>query len=415
MKILYISNGLTHYYNRVLSKLNQQDGVELTVVTPPDTGTSIGEGVHQTRNGADFQIVELPEIRKFGFYYTFKGLSDLLRRKRFDVVIVLDNYLWAFLFDIPLRLTMRRQKTKLILKTIPFRLLSYSDAARKIKESDTGSPLFPPAVNQLMLATGMTKSLKLTLLWMQKHAFQLADAHVNYVEAYEVLASYGVRREKIFITRNSPDTDLLFGIKDSLAEAPPLLAPNPRRLLHVGRLVAWKRVDMLIRSFARLRPRFPDAEIVVIGYGPEESSLKILTEELNLGTSVTFTGGVYDPRLLGQYYLSAGLYVLAGMGGLSINEAMCFGLPVLCSVCDGTEKILVREGVNGRYFEDGDEEDFTSKLSWFLEHPERLKEMGHKSEEIIRAEVNINTVIRGYMDALNYVCGSKAQPMDTPN
>ena len=403
MKVFYISNGLTHYYNRVLSKLNREPGVELTVVIPAGIGAHIGEGVHQTRDGADFTVVELQEIRRFGVYSTFKGLPEVLRRKRPDVVIVLENYLQAFLFDIPLVLALKRLKTQLILKSIPFRLLPYHEAARKIKESSTGFFRFSPAVNRLLLATGAAKFVRLLLLSVQKRVFQLPAAHVNYVEAYELWASYGVSREKIFVTRNSPDTDMLLDVKASLANIPPLLPPNPRRLLHVGRLVAWKRVDMLIRAFARLRQRFPDAELVIVGYGPEEPALKKLAEELILGSSVTFTGGVYDPCLLGQYYMAAGLYVLAGMGGLSINEAMCFGLPVLCSVCDGTEKILVREGVNGRYFTDGDEEDFTSKLSWFLEHPEQLREMGLKSEEIIRNEVNIRTVIDGYMQALRYV------------
>jgi glycosyltransferase involved in cell wall biosynthesis len=112
---------------------------------------------------------------------------------------------------------------------------------------------------------------------------------------------------------------------------------------------------------------------------------------------------VYDPRLLGQYYLASSLYVLAGMGGLSINEAMCFGLPILCSVCDGTEKILVREDVNGRYFRDGDEDDLFEKMLWFVEHLDRLQEMGRKSTEVIRNEVNIRTVLDGYMQAFRYV------------
>ena len=160
---------------------------------------------------------------------------------------------------------------------------------------------------------------------------------------------------------------------------------------------------MLMRAFSRVRERWPKAELLVIGTGPEEASLKKLGDDLNLGTSVTFTGGVYDPRMLGQYYMASSLYVLAGMGGLSINEAMCFGLPVLCSVCDGTEKVLVREGVNGRYFRDGDEEDLHEKIIWCFEHAGELQQMGLKSLEIIRNEVNIRTVLDGYIRAFHYV------------
>jgi glycosyltransferase involved in cell wall biosynthesis len=404
VKVLYLSNGLTHYYNRVLSRLGREPNVDLIVAIPAAASAGIGEGVHQTRDGADFPIVELPEIRRFRRFTTFQGLAGLLRRLRPDVVIVLERYLHAFLLDLPVVLAMRQTKARLILKSIPFQIPPYQEAVRAIRESPAGFGFLPGAVNRLLLACGATRALRKVILDVQRTAFRLPEAHVNYIEAHELWASYGIERRKIFVTRNSPDTDLLFSIRDSLSSAPPLLPPNPRRLLHVGRLVAWKRVDLLIAAFARLRQRFPDAELVVVGYGPKEAALKRLAGELGLGAAVTFAGGVYDPRLLAQYYLASGLYVLAGMGGLSINEAMCFGLPVLCSVCDGTEKFLVREGVNGRYFADGDADDLTAKLRWFFEHPEEQRAMGLTSAEIIRNEVNLNTVIRGYREALDYVC-----------
>ena len=235
----------------------------------------------------------------------------------------------------------------------------------------------------------------------------LPDAHVNYVEAYDYFESYGIARKKIFITRNSPDTDMLLAVRKEIEAEQPILPINKHRLLHVGRLVQWKRVDLLLRAFSVIKVRFPMAELLVIGSGPEEERLKSLVYDLQLDAAVSFVGGVYEPRLLGQYYLASSLYVLAGMGGLSINEAMCFGLPILCSVCDGTEKVLVREGVNGRYFRDGDEKDLVDKITWFFEHPVHSEQMGNVSEEIIQHEVNIHTVIKGYLDALQFVVQCK--------
>jgi glycosyltransferase involved in cell wall biosynthesis len=184
----------------------------------------------------------------------------------------------------------------------------------------------------------------------------------------------------------------------------PILAPCKHRLVHVGRLVAWKRVDMLLKAFVRIKKKYDDAELLVIGMGPEEDKLKNLCANLGVNRSVRFLGGVYDPQLLGHYLLSSQLYVLAGMGGLSINEAMCFGLPILCSVGDGTEKILVREEINGKYFIDGDEEDLAVKIDYLFAHPDLMARMGAKSTEIIRNEINIHTVIEGYRKAITYVC-----------
>jgi glycosyltransferase involved in cell wall biosynthesis len=97
--------------------------------------------------------------------------------------------------------------------------------------------------------------------------------------------------------------------------------------------------------------------------------------------------------------LGAGIYVLAGMGGLSINEAMCFGKPVICSVADGTEKRLVKEGMNGHYFESGSLEDLVDKITLLFHEPEKISSMGLASREIIEKEINIHTVLGNYMEA----------------
>ena len=43
------------------------------------------------------------------------------------------------------------------------------------------------------------------------------------------------------------------------------------------------------------------------------------------------------------------IFVLPGTGGLAINEAMAYGLPVICSEADGTEKDLVIKVERGQY------------------------------------------------------------------
>lgn len=413
MKVLYIGNGLTHYYNLVLSRLNSEPGIELAVIAPAGIGTSIGDGVYQTKEGVNFRLIELKETQKFKFYSTFKGLAHVLRQERPDVVIVPENYLRAFLFDVPVIAAMKSIRAGLILKSIPFRYSTFQEVLSEITRLSVGFASLPSLANSLLRKLGLIKLVKRGMLAMKKRALNLPDAHVNYVEAYEYWKSYGISREKIFITRNSPDTDMLFLTREKLEVEPRILPHNPYRLLHVGRLVEWKRVDMLMRAFAHVRVRFPNSELLIIGSGPEEETLKKLAGELQLGASVSFLGGVYDQQLLGQYYLASSLYVLAGMGGLSINEAMCFGLPILCSVCDGTEKVLVREGVNGKYFRDGDEDDLADKITWFFERPSLLQQMGRSSEEIIRHEVNINTVINGYVDALEYVVKHKSVETQT--
>jgi len=407
MKVLYIGNGLTQYYNLVLSKLNNISEVDLVVVAPSQVSDSIGAGVYQTKDGINFKVIELAETRKLGFYNTFKGLPSILINERPDVVIVVETYLRAFMFDVSLVLAMKWIRAGLILKSIPFRYLLYQDAINCIKESDKDFASIPSLVNKILRKLRLIWLIRRGILFLDRLVLNRPNAHVNYVEAYKYWESYGVSNNKIFITRNSPDTDMLFLAKKKVEAEPTILPYNRYRLLHVGRLVEWKRVDMLLRSFAHIKKHFPDSELLIIGSGPEEEKLKAISNELKIGSSVLFLGAIYDQQQLAKYYLASSLYILAGMGGLSINEAMCFGLPILCSVCDGTEKYLVQDGVNGRFFCEGAEKDLVEKITWFFEHPEEMERMGACSEEIIRKDVNIHTVIHGYMDALKFAARHK--------
>jgi glycosyltransferase involved in cell wall biosynthesis len=217
------------------------------------------------------------------------------------------------------------------------------------------------------------------------------------------VATYGAKPESVFVTYNSPDTDELFEARAYIANLPTILPPNPHRILHVGRLVKWKRVDLLIDALARILPSIPDAELVVIGTGPEMTTLQDQAKRLDIERHVKFVGGVYKLTDLGRYLNESALYVLAGMGGLSINEAMAFGKPVVCSVCDGTEKHLVREGINGRYFTHGDVVSLAEVINDIITDPLTLTQMGEASTAIIRDEIHIGTVIDGYKKAFQYV------------
>ena len=93
------------------------------------------------------------------------------------------------------------------------------------------------------------------------------------------------------------------------------------------------------------------------------------------------------------------IYVLAGMGGLSINDAMTYGLPIICSVCDSTEKDLVTDGINGLFFEEGNALDLSKKIDYLLSNSDICKQMGKESEKIISEKININTVAERYYQA----------------
>ncbi len=376
MKVLFMFGGLPHYYNYVLSRLNALEGLEIVVVAPKEGSVTVGAGVHQSKEGIDFKVIFLEEYQAFYGKSFFRNFIKTIKEEKPDIIVTGWPYVLGFVYYPSLLLTVRRTGIRLINKEIPFKVPKYQEARQFFQEGG----LLSEDLQTNLKRGSLLFNLKYDLVtWVRKRYYNLVDAHVNYVEdAYDIIGSYGVPKEKIFITYNSPDTDRIFAAKEKIKELPPILPPNAYRLLHVGRLVKWKRVNMLIHTLKRLKQDYPDAEVVVIGKGPEEENLKAQAKALGLEDSVRFIGAIYDIETLGRYFTAAGVYVLAGMGGLSINEAMCFNKAIVCSEADGTEKKLVREGYNGSYFRDGNEDSLYQTLHKMLSAPEKPSENGRK-------------------------------------
>ena len=435
MKVLFVGVGLTHYYNQVLNRLHQQDDIEIYNLVEQESTNHAGKSVYQTKENAIFHVIEQPSvIRKKLSDYSYRAypeLAKLLEHLRPEIIVVTDTYLRSFFDEPKITETMNRIGTKIILKDIPFRLDEYGQRRNRIFSGDADHeyhPFFASIFSTIckkgnivwlekfissclhffhissMYAHLIGRRVLLRRLEMKKRLFNSVDAHVDYIDdAHRVFESYDVPSEKIFIIRNSPDTDALFVMKDILSKKPPILPPNPHRLIHVGRLVEWKRVDLLIKAVKNVQRDFPDTELLIIGTGPKETELKNLASQYGISNSIQFLGGIYQPEELGGYLMASQIYILAGMGGISINEAMSYGLPVICSVCDGTEKKLVRDGLNGLYFRDGDGDDLTAKIRYMFERPTMTEDMGKNSTRIIRDEINIHTVLNGYRTAFTYV------------
>lgn len=401
MKVLYLANGLPHYFNFVLSKLNSSPGLEVAVVTPCGPGRYIGDGVFQSREGIAFRTIELEEYST-RLFAGFRGLPRLLLQERPDVIVFPEYLLAGFFLHPGLVLARKIVRARLVLKSIPFILPDYETARRRLAESPA-----PPAswLGKLLQALGLRGRLLRANLELRAYCYRMLDVHVNYVDsAREIYGSYGVAPERIFVTRNSPDTDAMSRTEAALRAADNPPGRHPQRLLHVGRLVAQKRVDLLLDAMPIVREKLPQAELVIVGDGPERAAFEIRAQRLGIADAVRFVGPIYDPIELGRHFLSASVFVLPGLGGLSINEAMFYGMAIVCSSGDGTEKFLVREGYNGTFFRTNDRNSLAEAIVKLMSDPQELQRMAARSREIIKREVNIHTVVEAYRKAFSRAC-----------
>ena len=398
MRICFIMVGLPHYFTLVLNKMVSETGHEVVLIKPQQKSKTLGSGVKEDTTGAQFGLVELPEYTAWYGKPFLENLIPALQEIKPDIVVMSAwPYFLHFVLNPFFYFQFKKLNARLICRDIPFNV-PYWGKSREYYFSGKNQTEGGPTARTWRgyLPFGIATFLKRLYL-------PLADAHINYFdEARLITGSYGVSQEKIFITANSPDTDILLASYREALTLPPLLPHNPHRIIHVGRLVKWKRVDMLIQAVKDLVD-FPGLELVVIGFGPEEEHLKALASTLHVEKQINFVGGVYDPLTLGRYLQASAVYVLGGMGGLSINDAMCFAKPVICTEADGTERRLVREGYNGYYFENGNQGTLNEALRRLLADPEKVARFGANSLKIIEEEINVHSVIREYQAAFDYV------------
>lgn len=400
MKVLFTFGGLPHYLVAQLNRLNEKPDIEVVVVVPSGDRKTIGQGVKQTDKGMNFKVYYTSEYITYYKKPFLKSLKEIITKEHPDIFVTMWPYVLSLVFLPGFYLFLKRKKIKILLKEIPFMVPEFKETIKYYKNN--------PVYNEDMIFesnSGIIWMLKSWFLaYVRKLYYNKLDATVNYIdEAKDIISSYGLNKEKIFISYNSPDTDELFKAAEIVNQSEPIFKYNRFRLIHVGRLVKWKKVDLLINAVAKLISDFPETELLVIGGGPETENLKQLTDKLNVNNNVKFVGGIYDNVLMGKYFSSSGIYVLAGMGGLSINEAMCFAKPVVCSVCDGTEKKLVKDNFNGKFFINNNLESLVDAIRFIFNNEQTQDQMGKNSLSIIKNEVNINTVVDTYVKAFAYV------------
>ncbi len=144
-------------------------------------------------------------------------------------------------------------------------------------------------------------------------------------------------------------------------------------LLHVSNFRRVKRVDRILRVFARVRVRL-SAHLLMIGDGPERENAERLAHELGIAHAVTFLGVREDIR---PYLAMADLFVLLSdeeSFGLSALEALAMGVPVVGTRIGGLPEV-VSHGKCGLLFSPEREEEIAEGIVGLLQDRSRYRAM----------------------------------------
>lgn len=171
-------------------------------------------------------------------------------------------------------------------------------------------------------------------------------------------------------------------------------------VLSVARMYPRKRLNDLLLAAAVLRERIPDAQVRIVGEGPESASLRALHRELGLGDAAVLLGEV-TRRMLAVEYVSAHCFCLPTVQegfGLVFAEAMAAGLPVVACRAAAVPEI-VEDRQTGFLVNPRSPGELATALETLLMNRELSEAFGRTGTQRVEA-FGLESVARRFLEAL---------------
>jgi len=130
---------------------------------------------------------------------------------------------------------------------------------------------------------------------------------------------------------------------------------KPKNFLYVGRLIKLKNIDFLIKVFNN----YPNLTLNIVGSGEDEKYLKSIAKN-----NIKFLGYIPNKEI-GKVFIENDVFILPSFSetwGLVIEEAIYYGLPIICSNKVGSSDYYVKEKQTGEVFEINNENSFITSL-----------------------------------------------------
>ncbi|WP_441625014.1 glycosyltransferase family 4 protein [Cupriavidus sp. 2MCAB6] len=163
--------------------------------------------------------------------------------------------------------------------------------------------------------------------------------------------------------------------------------PAPRTgktVLAVGRLVAAKGFDVLLRAWSTVSRLEPEWQLMIAGEGGERAALEALRDELGLRDSVSLPGAFPNVSIA---YEQASVFCLSSRYegfGLVLIEAMAFGLPIVSTDCETGPRELLVDGQDALVVPEGEAEALARALVRVIRHSDVATELGEAARQKAR-------------------------------
>ena len=165
-------------------------------------------------------------------------------------------------------------------------------------------------------------------------------------------------------------------------------------LLFVGRLVEKKGCTYLLQAMEKLRVRFPEAKLTIVGSGDLERSLRDEVAERQL--NVEFAGRANAEQIrdhLAKSWMFVAPSVTAANGdaeglGMVFLEAQALKTPVVSFRSGGVVEAVADE-ISGLLCDERDVDGLAANIETLLENPKLRYDMGRQGRERVEREFDV--------------------------
>jgi glycosyltransferase involved in cell wall biosynthesis len=226
------------------------------------------------------------------------------------------------------------------------------------------------------------------------------------------LQEQGIQAERIIVQHNSIGPHLparaidIREVRDRFA-----IGNGDRIILTIGRLSREKGHVDLVSAFAQLRVMHPGlrARLVIVGEGPERSTIEIAIRTRGLEDYVRLAGYMCDVR---PYYAAADVFVLSSRSEGSpyvLLEAMAAGVPIAATAVGGVPEILTNE-TTALLVTPQDSKAMAVAISRIINDAELAKRIAANSSALVSSCYSLEAYVRSMSALYRSLVLGKTQP-----
>ncbi len=263
-------------------------------------------------------------------------------------------------------------------------------------------------------ASLILKFYNIILKFILQRAKKIFVTSRDYAKSSEILRNFKFEDEseggKLILSPNFIDENELnienFDVTEKIRKNSGL--ENKKVLLFVGRLVKYKGVEYLLKSFKEAGKNFNDVVLLIIGDGPLRNQLENIVKKENI-KNVRFPGKVKE---LKYYYALCDIFVLPSITrqeafGVVLIEAMYFGKPCITTNIESGMKYVVDYGKAGILVKEKNVEELKNAIIELLKNENLRKEIGKNARKRVMENFTDEVVLEKFEREINKLVTSQ--------